>query len=72
MTIMTPVKPKISKFQAEKSGHVGVNMLYSGFTHERLLSSYMLTFRMNVISFHSKSPMDYFYKIKSMAYGSKM
>ena len=39
-TIMTPVKPQISKFKAEKSCQVGFKFLtcYDGSTHERLLS----------------------------------
>ena len=50
---MTPVKPQISKFKAEKSCQVGLTC-HGGSTHERLLSessrSYMLTFRLKVIN----------------------
>jgi hypothetical protein len=38
MTFTTPVKPQISKFQAEKSWKVGLNELGRLHTHERLLS----------------------------------
>ena len=61
-TKMTPVKPQISKFKAEKSCQVGLTC-DGGSTHERLLSessrSYMLAFRLYVISCRSKLPKDY-------------
>ena len=48
---MTPVKPQISKFKAEKSCQGGLN-IYGGCTHERLLSessrSYMLAYYLSV------------------------
>jgi hypothetical protein len=44
---MTPLKPQISKFKAEKSCQVGFNV-HGGSTHERLLSElsrpYMLAY----------------------------
>jgi hypothetical protein len=41
---MTPVKPQISKFKAEKSAKWALTC-YGGSTHERLLScSHMLAF----------------------------
>jgi hypothetical protein len=59
---MTPVKPQISKFLAEKSSKWDLTC-YGGSIHERLLSessrSYMLAFRMDAISFRSKSPKDH-------------
>ena len=62
---MTPVKPQISKFKADKSYEVGFKHLtcYGGSSHERLLSessrSYMLAFRLYVISCRTKLPKDY-------------
>jgi hypothetical protein len=54
--VMTPVKPQISKFQAEKSCHVALTC-HSGSTHERLLSewsrSYLLACRIYVIACRS-------------------
>jgi hypothetical protein len=38
MTIMTPVKPQISKFKAEKCLAEWASSCYGGFTHERLAS----------------------------------
>ena len=63
---MTPVKPQISTFKAEngeKSCQVGFNVSRRLYTHVRLLSessrSYMLAFRLYVISCQLKFPMDY-------------
>ena len=50
-TIMTHVKPQISKFKSEKSCQVGLTC-YGGCIHERLLSessrSYMLAYYLSV------------------------
>jgi hypothetical protein len=47
-TIMTPVKPQISKFKADKCPAKWALTCYGGFTHERLLSEssrpYMLAY----------------------------
>ena len=59
---MTPVKPQVSKFKAEKSSKCAL-ACYDGSTHERLLSesgrSYMLAFRLYVMSCRAKLPKDY-------------
>jgi hypothetical protein len=67
---MTLVKVQIPKFQAEKFCLFGFSV-FGGSAHERLLNEsrrlYMLAFRIYIIPCQSKSPMDYFGLLKSMA-----